>query len=223
MELKEDVLAHFETMSKAFDEAYDGGEDSLLYKLVDILFRRQILERRKEIMIQASGEVKNKRVLDIGCGPGRYAIALAARKAQSVLGIDISASMIELAREKAKLQGLDEICKFQNLDFLDTDFPDKFDIIIAAGVFDYLKQPEIFLSKIHDVLEGRAIISFPIKWTLMTPLRIAWLAKRKCPNFYYTKGQIKRLLNSFGFKIISIDRIGTILVPGNYVVVCTRR
>ncbi len=223
MDNKDRVLDHFEAISDAFDNVYDGEQDSALYRLVDILFRKSILEKRREIMTEASGEIKNKTVLDIGCGSGRYAIGLAKKSPQQVLGIDISPSMIALAQEMAVICGLDKVCKFQNIDFMDSNFLGSFDVILAAGVFDYVKEPRKFLLKIKDFLKGKAVLSFPIKWTVMTPVRMAWLAKRKCPNYYYSKRQIKKLFDSCGFKISSIYRIGSFFVPGNYVVICEGR
>ncbi len=44
-----------------------------------------------------TGEV----VLDAGCGPGAFSLALAARGAQ-VVGVDLSAELIETARERAR-------------------------------------------------------------------------------------------------------------------------
>lgn len=220
VENKGKVLRHFEIFTGTFNGVYEGKQESLLYKLVDVLFRKKILQRRMEIVISSIGDLKDKKVLDIGCGPGQYALALTRGHPKSVLGIDISPSMIEFARERAKAACLERICRFENLDFLDKSFHGEFDIVIAAGVFDYVCQPQLFLSKIQNVLKGRAVISFPIKWTLMTPIRMAWLSKRNCPHYYYTKREIKRLLDVCGLKNISIRRIGTFMVPGNYVVVC---
>jgi len=223
MVAKDKVLNHFEAVSDAFDGVYEGEQESWLYRLVDILFRKAILEKRREVMVKLCHDVKNKTILDIGCGSGRYAISLAKQSPRSVSGIDISPSMIKLAKSLAESLGLDGICKFEMKDFLDQDFFGSFDIIITAGIFDYVEKPVEFLNKIRAVLKEKAVLSFPIKWTVMTPLRIAWLSRRKCPNYYYTKGQIKRLLDLSGFKILSIKRIGSFLVPGNYVVLCKGR
>lgn len=223
MDNTDKVLDHFESVSDAFDNVYGGKQDYALYKLVDMFFRKSILEKRRKVMIEASGEIKNKTVLDIGCGSGRYALGLASKHPGQVLGIDISPSMIGLARKMAEACGMDKVCKFQNIDFMDGNFRGNFDVILAAGIFDYVKEPRQFLLKIRDLLKDKAIVSFPIKWTVMTPVRMAWLAKRKCPNYYYSKGQIKRLFNSCGLKISSIRRIGSFFVPGNYVVICKRR
>lgn len=42
-------------------------------------------------------EVKNKVVLDLGCGGGRYALSVYQR-AKKVIGIDISEKMIKIAK-----------------------------------------------------------------------------------------------------------------------------
>ena len=44
-------------------------------------------------------------VLDIGCGPGRYALEH-AKKCKQVVGIDISPKMLQYARENAQQQNI---------------------------------------------------------------------------------------------------------------------
>ena len=51
-------------------------------------------------VLDALGSVRGLRVLDVGCGPGLYAEALLAREAAEVTGIDASATMVRLARER---------------------------------------------------------------------------------------------------------------------------
>jgi SAM-dependent methyltransferase len=46
-----------------------------------------------------------QRVLDVGCGPGRHALALASRGIE-VLGVDLSEDFIALARDAAEGEGL---------------------------------------------------------------------------------------------------------------------
>ncbi len=52
----------------------------------------------KPILIDVLGDIKDKGVLDLGCGYGKYSKIL-AEKGAKVLGIDISGYMIELAKK----------------------------------------------------------------------------------------------------------------------------
>src|ERR1043166_2851871 len=51
-------------------------------------------------MFALMGDVRGKRVLDLGCGEGGYARELAKRGA-TVTGVDGSARLIEIARERS--------------------------------------------------------------------------------------------------------------------------
>lgn len=59
------------------------------------------------------GEVKGPKVLDIGCGPGDLAIAL-ARRGFDVTAVDISHVAIDMARDKAAAEGLAVHFEVQN-------------------------------------------------------------------------------------------------------------
>ena len=51
-------------------------------------------------LIELLGLAPGSRVLDVGCGPGRHAIAL-AKQGIDVVGIDISQDFVEIANERA--------------------------------------------------------------------------------------------------------------------------
>lgn len=73
------------------------------------------------------------RVLDITCGPGLYAVELAARGCQ-VTGIDFSPASITYARKLAQKMGVDDRCTFIEGDIRQIDFPD---IAFDAALFLY--------------------------------------------------------------------------------------
>jgi ubiquinone/menaquinone biosynthesis C-methylase UbiE len=77
-----------------------------------------------------------ERVLDIGCGPGGWALGLSAAYPQiEVLGIDISPQMIAYAQMQASTRRLDNV-QFRVMDMLEPfDFPDNsFDLVNARLV-----------------------------------------------------------------------------------------
>ena len=65
------------------------------------------------------------RLLDVGCGPGRHAHALAERGIE-VLGIDISRRFVELARQSAPVGAT-----FERLDARRMQFEAEFDVVIC--------------------------------------------------------------------------------------------
>jgi SAM-dependent methyltransferase len=68
------------------------------------------------------------RVLDVGCGPGRHALAL-ARRGIEVVGVDISQRFIDLARASAAAEQLR--ATFHRADARALEFIDDFDAVIS--------------------------------------------------------------------------------------------
>jgi ubiquinone/menaquinone biosynthesis C-methylase UbiE len=62
-------------------------------------------EQEIEFLVDALGLEAGARVLDVGCGPGRHALAL-ARRGIDVVGVDLSEDFVSLARESAAAEGL---------------------------------------------------------------------------------------------------------------------
>ncbi|MBD2579381.1 class I SAM-dependent methyltransferase [Oscillatoria sp. FACHB-1406] len=77
-------------------------------------------------------------VLDVCCGSGASALpaARAVGTSGSVVGVDLAESLLELGRNKAKQQGLENI-EFRCADFENLGFPDEsFDAIVCVfGIF----------------------------------------------------------------------------------------
>jgi len=86
-------------------------------------------------------------VLDIGCGIGRMAEALAGR-CRSVLGLDVSPGMVAEARRR---HGAQAHLRFEVTDGtgLDTLPPDAFDLVVAVDSFPYIVQVGDVLAQAH--------------------------------------------------------------------------
>ena len=88
-------------------------------------------------------------VLEVGCGAGAFA-RLLAKRADSVLALDLSPQMIQLARERSKpYPNID----FQVADALAWEFPiEQFDCIISIATLHHLPM-EIMLAKMKAALK----------------------------------------------------------------------
>lgn len=62
-------------------------------------------EQEVDFLVDALGLEPGVGVLDVGCGPGRHALAL-ARRGFEVTGVDLSERFVALAREAAEAEGL---------------------------------------------------------------------------------------------------------------------
>ena len=85
---------------------------------------------------------KATRILDIGCGTGRHSIEL-AKRGYTVVGIDLSESLLTRAKEKASERKLQIV--FQKHDARNLPFLHEFDLIImiCEGAFSLMETDEM--------------------------------------------------------------------------------
>lgn len=90
---------------------------------------------------------KSVRVLDIGCGPGNWTLAVANyNKKAEVIGIDLDAKSLQLAqlyREKFRCDNV----SFHRLSYRDIDSlfpPESFDYVLSMSVFMFLNEKDYF-------------------------------------------------------------------------------
>jgi len=88
------------------------------------------------------GYDKATRILDIGCGTGRHSIELAGR-GYTVVGVDLSESQLERAKEKASVQKLQ--MDFLKHDARDLPFAHEFGLVImiCEGAFSLMETDEM--------------------------------------------------------------------------------
>ncbi len=202
------VIRYFEKTASRFDAIYEKAK-SPLQRFVDAVFRSVIHERFR-LILDDLGEVRDKEVLDIGCGSGRYCIALAERGAR-VTGVDFSQSMLNLAEALAEKRGVKGRCRFIHGEILDLRLTQPFDIVLGVGFFDYIGNPGEVLKRILTLARERAYFSFPKRWTFRTLIRKLRLTLRGCYVRFYTRKEIEDLFmkcveSREGVRIISLGR-----------------
>ena len=213
-----EVKNYFEDIAQEFDNIYDN-EGTAITKITNKLFRKSLYERMP-ISLKECGNIKEKSIIDIGCGSGRLCYLLAKENASKVVGVDYSQQMIDIAEKFVKNKGHEEKIQFQCVDFFTKyETKEKFDISIALGVFDYLQFPEKFLEKMKLVTKDKIIASFPARYAFQAPIRRVWLYTRKCPVYFYTEPQLQKIYENVGLKEIKIIKTPlNSLIPTGYVV-----
>ena len=104
--------------------------------------------------------IKGKAVIDFGCGDGAEAIEIAQNGAAYVYGVDIRASLLDTARQRAQSAGVQDICRFG----FNADEPA--DIIVSLDSFEHFSDPLQVLRVMDSLLkpEGEVIASFGPTW-----------------------------------------------------------
>ena len=208
------VRDYFNREAQRFDAIYESQKPSS-QQVVDRLFRKVVLERFRLICNLAPYQGAWT-VLDVGCGSGRYSLALAREGASRVLGVDVSPSMIALARDEAAAAGAAHVCEFQTAAFLDFSSTERFDVVVATGYFDYLEDPLPHLARMRDRCRGRIFFSIPKRWEWRVPIRKARFAFERGYVRFYSKGDIEALLRNAA---IAADRASIIDLGRDYIVV----
>lgn len=200
--MKEDtrkkVERFFDQYTRGFDLIYEKR------RLTDRLFRR-VMYLRFEKSIQLLSDPSIKTVLDIGCGTGRYTLAL-AHLGKYVIAIDVSATMIEFAKARLEAAGLADRVKFIVGDYMEIDVQG--DGAVLTGFFDYISEPGAVLSKLRVDIRKLVCMSFPRRWHWLSWQRQIRYWLRGCPLFFYTRRQVEELLKQAGFRFWQIENIG---------------
>ena len=204
METTTRTASFFDAYAKDFNAIY-GNENTLVNGVVNKLFRKSMM-LRYEKSLAGCQPIQGKTVIDIGCGPGHYAVALAAQGASRVLGVDFAPGMVDIARKRAESAGVTDRCTFTLGDFLEVSGEEKFDYAIVMGFMDYIEDAGALMRKVLGVCRGKAFFSFPADGgPLAWQRRLRY--RSRCALYMYTEPQIRSLVSALGVKSASIEPI----------------
>ena len=88
------------------------------------------------------GADRDQRILDVGCGTGRHALAL-ARRGYKVVGVDLSEGLLAKARQTARLESLD--VAFVRCDARALPYENTFDVVMSLceGAFSLMESDDM--------------------------------------------------------------------------------
>lgn len=114
-------------------------------------------------ILRQMGDIRGKRLLDLGCGAGENSVYFAKQGAHCV-ATDYSPGMVEVALKLAASNGVKIEGRTANAMAL--DFPDNtFDLVYASNLLHHIPDPKIALKEMHRVLKpgGKACFWDPLK------------------------------------------------------------
>jgi ubiquinone/menaquinone biosynthesis C-methylase UbiE len=122
---------------------------------------RLIADTQEQQLAAFLAPLDGRRVLDVGTGTGRAAIALAKRGA-IVTGVDASAEMLEVAQRRARDAGVE--VTFLRGDAHHLDFADRsFDAAVCLRVLMHTPEWRTSLAELCRVSAGRVAFDYPAR------------------------------------------------------------
>jgi SAM-dependent methyltransferase len=110
------------------------------------------------------GDIEGQRVLDFGCGSGENSLVL-ARRGAVVTGVDISESLIAIARKRLQVNGCGAGAAFVRGSAHDLPLQDaSVDVVLGIAILHHLDL-DASSREVHRVLRpgGRAIFQEPVR------------------------------------------------------------
>jgi SAM-dependent methyltransferase len=149
------------------------------------------------------------RVLEIGCGSGRYALRVAERTGCQITGIDINANGIETANELARTQGRESRVRFFTHD-LANPLPfeaSSFDAAFANDVLCHIAGRSQLLQEIHRVLKKSGRLLFSDALVIGGLISFQEIATRSSIGYYmFSPPETnEELVREAGFRVIAVS------------------
>lgn len=167
---------------KEIKEAYDELADSYFKMRMNggiSQFYNEMLEMPTTLRLL--GNVRGKKILDLGCGPGRYAKILTENGAK-VIGIDNSENSLKIARKEAPK------AEFILGDIEELPFKsEEFDIVLSPLVIGHFKNWNKIFKEVRRVLKKGGIFIFSIHNPIREVMeKEKWMFRkfRKVENYF---------------------------------------
>ncbi|MDR7434998.1 MAG: class I SAM-dependent methyltransferase [Armatimonadota bacterium] len=145
-------------MAKAWWESFFDQE------MGEVMFPEQAWQQAEELcghLLQLLNLQPGAKILDLACGPGRFALPL-AKRGFCVVGFDLASVYLEQARKKAQEQGL--FIELVQGDMREIPFEDEFDAVInmftSFGYFDDERDHLKVLQGVHKSLKPADVSSW---------------------------------------------------------------
>jgi ubiquinone/menaquinone biosynthesis C-methylase UbiE len=177
----------------------------------------KIDEFQKKIVVNLIGSKKDKRILDLGCGTGRFSIEL-ENAGSHVISFDPSHSMLnELSKKEIGNVNIDLIQGLgHRLPFKEKSF----DGCVCINVMDHIEDPKILIAEISRILkkDGVLVFNFSNYSGVYFPIALYInYTNKSLQNTVYTEWQpyhhIKKQLEASNFKVENVR--GQLLFPKN--------
>ncbi|RPJ70311.1 MAG: methyltransferase domain-containing protein [Acidobacteria bacterium] len=168
-----------------------------------------LAETQEALLLSSVPGLEGRSVLDVGTGTGRAALVF-ARGGGRVTGVDASAQMLEVARERAAAEGL--TVEWLEGDAHSLSFPDRsFDAAISLRVLMHTPDWRRCLGELCRVARERVVFDYPalVSGAALQAAgrRVAAALGRRTEAYrVFSEGMMARELARHGFAVHAVHR-----------------
>jgi SAM-dependent methyltransferase len=147
-----------------------------------------------------------KVVADISCGIG-YGIPELRRIAQTVIGVDSSLEMIEIASRRTSIRGNSPNVTFLKKDLDGEDLTpemeaESVDAVVSFETLEHLVDPNRAISQFSQILRPGGFFICSVPNVLSEPRASACLPRNRCHRQLFNFGSLKRMVQSHSLQVI---------------------
>lgn len=202
---------------------------SLRKKIGKKIEQQMLKNLKKELYKIIQPQIKeNTKILDLGCEKNGSINYNLINQPITITGYDTNKEDIELFKKNySKHKPTTKTIDIQTLNKLD----ETYDIIILAGVIQYLTKTEQTLSLIHEALKPNGIFIITTlnqdNWLRRLGIINKRVKTEKGEQHIYTNNEMKEIITKNNFKIITYKTVDIIPLPKewktNLIYVCTKK
>jgi len=155
-----------------------------------------------EWLIRCIPDVRNVRILEVGCGNGTV-LAYLHKLGLQVAGVDLFRTALTRCRERVRVP-------LYQADAMRLPFRDRFGVVGLFDCLEHFDRPEIILSEAWRVLEtgGYVLVTVPA-----IPSLYGWVDRLSGHRQRYSRAVLMALLETSGFKVLRASYFMTGVLP----------
>ncbi len=190
--------------SKSDDYAKNFGKQWIKYRNIQIDSINGFNHSREmllELCFNQSDIFKDKEVLEIGCGAGRFT-EIILEDCKKCVSLDLSESIFHNVEKKNNKL---ELIK---ANFLKLNCKSKFDIVFCRGVLQHTQDPLISILKLHEFIKPNGLVIYDIyKYPRIGLLHPKYLIWRRLLKYIFSYDQFEKYLIKNITILLNIKRI----------------
>jgi SAM-dependent methyltransferase len=192
---------------------FDGGVATPIYDERQINRHEQRRRYFFDALLQVSGgDLRGRRVLDLGCNAGFWSLQAAQAGADFVLGVDGRQMHVEQAKLVFEAKGIDPSrYRFEADNIFTHPFSERFDVVLCLGLMYHVSKPVEILELISGVGAELVVIDtaiFPAPFSFFKvrheDVRSEWHTVDYEMVFVPTRRAVVDLCRQFGFDVVPL-------------------